>query len=76
VSARNFLAKSSISIYASVMYDPDEVEDLTEVRKLYPTFTDEELMTAKTNLRRYAEALLRIDDRLQLERKSLNDLQP
>ena len=58
------------------MYDPDEVEDLTEVRKLYPTFTDEELMTAKTNLRRYAEALLRIDDRLQLERKSLNDLQP
>ena len=55
------------------MYDPREADDLTEIRKLYPQMSDDELRTAKYNLRRYLTALVKIEERLQKNGKSLND---
>ena len=56
------------------MRDQEEATGLTEIGELYPDFTDEELVIAKANLRRYAEALLRIAGRLQAEGKSTDDV--
>ena len=63
------------SFYASGMYDPRGAEGLTEIRKLYPDFTSEELVLAKTSLSRYAEVILRVAERLQAEGKSISNLE-
>ncbi len=51
-----------------------EDDNLDDIRKLYPDFTDEELQEARENIRRYLSVLIRIAERLQSEGKSIMDL--
>ena len=44
-------------------------DNLDDIRKLYPQMTDDELRTARDNLRRYAEIIWRIHSRLKAEGK-------
>jgi hypothetical protein len=44
------------------------------ISDLYPEFTKEELEEAEANLRRYLAVLLRMNDRLEAEGRSINDL--
>ena len=51
--------------------DPDD--NLDEIKKVYPQMTDEELLIAQENLRRYVKVLCDIAERLHQEGKSIND---
>jgi hypothetical protein len=56
------------------MIDPNDSAGLEDLRKLYPHLTYEELETAQDNIRRYLEVLIRMEERLHEQGKSLNDL--
>ncbi|MDA2938228.1 hypothetical protein MYX75_08210 [Acidobacteria bacterium AH-259-A15] len=42
-------------------------EDFSELRKLYPELTDEELEEVQENLERYVELVLQIYERIELD---------